>query len=157
MLPFVCIIASAVIGLSQSPPQTAPASRPADPADMHWSQRLGMRSLQVTLAAKTIDRCVLVPDAATYLDELMKWSAAGPGMRWPVLIEDDVLTPLFLRRFKPAELIRREAVQTPLPADVAQRRAAIESVVVHALGGDPAMQSILQVFEPSGYRPPGVV
>ena len=146
-----------MIGVSQNPPQTAPASRPDDAAALHWSQQLGMRSLQVTLAAKTIDRCVLVPDAATYLDELMKWSAAGPGTRWPVLIEDDVLTPLFVRRFKPAELVRREAVQTPLPADALQRRAAIESVIVHALGGDPAKQSILQVFEPSGYRPPGVV
>lgn len=134
-------------------PQAAPpASQPAAP--MHWASRLGMRSAQITLAVKVIDRCVLVPDAATYADELKKWSPAG---RWPVLIEDPVLSPLFVRRFRPAELVRRESINAPLPEDAGQRRRAMESIVVGSLGGDGAMQTVSQIFDMAKYVPPGIV
>ena len=62
---------------AQPPAATAPATQPA----AHPTQVLGMRSARVTLSLPRIDRVVLVPDAATYLDERRKWSLAG---RWPV-------------------------------------------------------------------------
>ncbi len=124
---------------------------------MHWAQRLGTRSLNVSLGVKVVDRVVLVPDAATYLDEIRKWSTRPDGGRWPVLIEDDVLAPMFVRRFNPSEVIRREKVATPLPDDIAQRRHLIETTIVGSLGGDPAHHTIDQLFALANYKPAGVV
>jgi hypothetical protein len=53
-----------------------------------------------------VDRVVLVPDEATFLQAISEWSLQG---RWPILIEDDTYTPMFLRRFQAAEVIRLEA------------------------------------------------
>jgi len=44
----------------------------------------------------TIDRIVLVPDQATFLAAIEHWSLKG---RWPILIEDEQYTPMFIRRF----------------------------------------------------------
>lgn len=118
-----------------------------------WPIQLGLRSHQISQAFPLIDRVVLVPDAATYIDELAKWSPQG---RWPVLIEDDRLTPMFVRRFKPAQLIRRESIGS-LPADRAERERLLEAVVIQAFGGDPETKSVRELFEKHRYAPPGVV
>jgi hypothetical protein len=138
--------------------QDAPSPRPpVDPPAIHWATQLGRRVEAVEQAAPVVDRVVLVPDAATYLDELRHWS---PNGRWPVLIEDDVLTPMFVRRFAPASVVRRPSVaagETALPEDAPSRQRAMEAVVVHAWGGDPAGESPREIFDRAGYRPPGVV
>ncbi|MCZ6677214.1 MAG: hypothetical protein O7E52_08185 [Candidatus Poribacteria bacterium] len=115
--------------------------------------KLGIRSLQVELSFPLIDRVVLVPDAATYLDELSKWSIGG---RWPVLIEDDFLTPMFLRRFRPEEIIVRDSVGE-WKGHTAGKRAGLEKIVVGSWGGDPDSQSITETFAAQGYSPPGVI
>src|SRR5690606_19096306 len=89
-----------------------------------------------------IDRVVLVPDAATYLDELSKWSPQG---RWPVLIEDDHYAPMFVRRFKPRQLLRRASVGT-LPDDVGAQQKLVENLIVRTLGGDPAQHTMRKLF-----------
>jgi hypothetical protein len=140
----------------QPPAQPQPQQQQPQQQPAHWLQRLGVRSAQVQHVVPLIDRVVLVPDAATYVDELRKWSPRG---RWPVLIEDDWLTPMFVRRFAPRELIRRESASTvaPLPEDPAALRHALEGVVVSAVGGNPQTQSIIEVFAQQKYPPPGVV
>lgn len=143
-------LAFASAAAAQPPTSQPAASQPA----LHWAAQLGQRSWQVTQATKVIDRLVLVPDAATYVDEMRKWSAAE---RWPILFEDDELAPMFVRRFKPAEVIRREAVDVALPDERMQKRAALESVVVAALGGDPRAHSTQGLFQAANYKPPGVV
>jgi len=124
--------------------------------ELPWAVRLGLRSQQVTNAFPVIDRVVLVPDAATYIDEIAKWSPQG---RWPVLMEDDRLTAMFVRRFKPAQLIRRESAgpAVALPADKLARQELLESIVVRTFGGDPARQTIRNAFDQQHYVPPGVV
>src|SRR5215510_11407694 len=92
-----------VLGAAQ--PQPAP---PAPP--MHWAIALGTRALVTERTAVCVDRVVLVPDAATYLHEISLWS---PQRRWPVLFEDRVLAPMFIRRFKPAQVVRRDAIAAP--------------------------------------------
>lgn len=140
--------------LAQSVPASQPDSPNAQPAtQLPWPVRLGLRSHQVTNAFPLIDRVVLVPDAATYLDELSKWSPTG---RWPVLIEDDQYTPMFVRRFKPAQLIRRESVGG-LPDDTTAHRKLLSAVVIRAFGGDPARHSIRETFDAQSYVPAGVV
>ncbi|MCZ6834279.1 MAG: hypothetical protein O7G85_00760 [Planctomycetota bacterium] len=100
-----------------------------------------------------IDRVVLVPDIATYVDELTKWSLEG---RWPVLFEDDALTPMFIRRFQPDQILLRESVGE-LPGSIEDRQASLERIVVGAWGGDPHQDSIREAFANHGYFPPGVV
>lgn len=132
----------------------AGAQTPENPPDReppHWSIALGMRVEQVQRAFPLLDRVVLVPDAATYLDELSRWSLRG---RWPVLIEDDKYAPMFIRRFRPAQVLRRQ----PVPhAGAPVTRGAIEAAVIRTWGGDPDVDSIPAAFARHGYTPPGVV
>ncbi len=153
----VAVLAIVAESLGQPPasPAAPPGTQPQQPA-LHWLQRLGLRSAQIQRVVPLVDRVVLVPDAATYVDELSKWSPKG---RWPVLIEDEQLTPMFVRRFAPRELIRRESASatTPLPEDAPLRQHALEAVVVGAMGGNPSTQSIRVAFDQQRYVPAGVV
>lgn len=126
---------------------------PEELAPVHWATKLGIRSIQAELSCPLIDRVVLVPDGATYLNELSKWSPDG---RWPVLIKDDFLSPMFLRRFRPAEIILRDSVGER-EGDVTEKRAGLENIVVGAWGGDPDSQSTLETLAALGYAPPGVI
>ena len=83
-----------------------------------WPIKLGLRARMVDAVYPLVDRVVLVPDDLTYLHELSRWSPTG---RWPVLYEDDWLAPMFIRAFKPAQVIRRPAVTSGAPADVKSR------------------------------------
>jgi hypothetical protein len=126
-----------ILGAAQ--PQAAP----------HWSMTLGARVLATERAAACVDRVVLVPDAATYLHEISLWT---PGRRWPVLFEDRTYAPMFIRRFKPAQLVRRAAV-APRPRIDA---AAIEGAAIAAWGG-AGTPSLGAVFRERRHVPPGVV
>ncbi|MCA9295666.1 MAG: hypothetical protein KC983_04100 [Phycisphaerales bacterium] len=145
----VCtVLASAVMGQQD---RAAGAAPPAE--ETPWAVRLGNRVAQVQLAIPTVDRVVLVPDVQTYVAELRRWSPKG---RWPVLIEDDVLAPLFVRAFQPAALIRRPSVRTGTDADLILPDD-LDRVVIHAFGGDPAVHTARTVFTGQGFEPPGVV
>jgi len=134
-----------LVGAQAPPPPTAQPTLEQLP----WPIQLGLRSAKVTEAFPLVDRVVLVPDTATYLDELGKWSPRG---RWPVLIEDPTFTPMFVRRFKPAQLIRRDSVG---PREVTV--ADLERIVIGAFGGSAEVASIREVFATQQYPPPGVV
>jgi hypothetical protein len=121
-----------------------------EPGAQHWAVALGLRVEQVSRMFPTVDRVVLVPDAATYVDELSRWSPQG---RWPVLILDRHFAPMFVRRFEPAQVIRRD----PVGGGPEITRARLESIVVGAWGGDPRTEAIDDVFARLGYVPPGVV
>jgi hypothetical protein len=120
-------------------PPAAPAQRDpnAQLADMPWFERLGMRSLGVETRLPVVDRVVLVPDEATYIDEIAHWT---PKARWPVLFDDDAFAPRFVRGFKPAQVVRRTAVAGP--TDAAALRKAVDSAIARAWGGDPAQGSV---------------
>ncbi|MCA9284102.1 MAG: hypothetical protein KDA22_02715 [Phycisphaerales bacterium] len=135
---------------SAPPLQLAP---PAAFADANWAVRLAARVGQVELSLPIVSQVVLVPDAATYLDELGRWSPEG---RWPVLFEDEHAA-LFIRAFQPKRVLRRGPVATRLPADRAELERALDTVVVKALGGDPATTDARKHFAALGYAPPGVV
>jgi hypothetical protein len=123
------------------------AAQPAP--DLHWSMTLGARVLATERAAACVDRVVLVPDAATYLDEISRWT---PERRWPVLFEDRVYAPMFVRRFKPAQVVRRApAAARPLLDAAAIERAAISA------WGDATLPSLGAAFRARGHLPPGVV
>jgi hypothetical protein len=155
----VALILHAPLALGQS--ATAPATQPDQRAaqqsfvNLPWAVQLGLRVHQVNQVFPLIDRVVLVPDAATYVDELSKWSPLG---RWPVLIEDDRYAPMFVRRFKPAQLIRREAVDpSTFAIEVPAKQKRLEAIVTSTFGGDPQRQTIRESFAQQKYHPPGVV
>ncbi|MHC4711022.1 MAG: hypothetical protein ACYTA3_11540, partial [Planctomycetota bacterium] len=110
--------------------QASGQQSPREPQAVHWAAALGMRVARVNAAFPTVDQVVLVPDEATYVEELSRWSPRG---RWPVLFADDLLAPMFIRRFKPAHVIRRD----PGAGATSVTRQQLEAVVVRAWGGDP--------------------
>lgn len=95
----------------------------ADPPP--WYGALGLRAGSVAARVPVADRVVLVPDEATFIDEVSRWSLAA---RWPVLIEDDWFAPRFVRGFKPRVVERRESVGSPRPAGEALRTAVDRTV-----------------------------
>ena len=84
-----------------------------------WQMQMGLRSYQVRARIAIVDKVVLVPDAATYLDEISRWTLRG---RWPVLIEDDFFSPMFVRAFKPSKVIRRTSIGA-MPATIEEKNA----------------------------------
>ena len=125
---------------------------PEPAPELHWSQKIGLKVMQIDQTIPTVDCVVLVPDAATYLDELARWSPLG---RWPVLIEDSRFAPMFLRRFGTLNVYRRESVG-PLP-DAEQLRERVERAVINAIGGTEEQTSILGIFKQRNWIPPGLV
>jgi hypothetical protein len=146
LLPATIIVAS---GLAQAPSQPAapPAQQPTP-----WPVMLGMRVAGVQEKIPLQDRVVLVPDEATFIDEIGKWTLQG---RWPVLIEDDIFAPMFIRAFAPRQVIRRTERAAALNDDAAIN-TAIAAAVTRAWGGDPATQSPKQAMEAHGLPPLGL-
>ncbi|UCD74378.1 MAG: hypothetical protein JSV91_11370 [Phycisphaerales bacterium] len=135
---------------------TAPGEAQTPPAaarQIPWPTLLGLRSHQTARMFPLVDRVVLVPDGATYLDELGRWSAAG---RWPVLFEDDQYAPMFIRAFQPEQVIRRDSVGE-LPETPKQQKDLMESVVIRVFGGDPTQDSLRETFDRARHIPAGVV
>ena len=129
--------------------------------DVPWPVRPGLRIAALRAKVPTVDRVVLVPDEATYLEALGEWSLKG---RWPVLFEDDEYAPMFIRRFKPAEVIRKSATTNRIPRDKALEEA-MGRVVCRAwstrddagAAETEAAPTTKQRFEQAGWTPPGVV
>lgn len=133
----------------------APASgAPAAPlpSPQHWAQLLGVRVANDEGRFPFLDQVVLVPDAATYLAELARWSPAG---RWPILFEDHRHTALFVRAFKPARLLRRESTGTAVPKGDALREL-IESIV-RASWGLPLEGELAPLLQTPARAPAGLV
>ena len=150
---------AAVAEPAQAPPAAAAQDGPrieaqaVDPQSLPWPLLLGGRVAALEQRLPVVETVVLVPDEATFLAEIARWSPRG---RWPVLFEDDRYAPLFVKRFAPRRVFRRESVGS-LPADAGAIEAKARESVIRAVGGDPARQTLQQVFEASGFVPPGVV
>lgn len=138
----------------RAPAPTQDPNQVIDPADLPWPSRLGYRAAQVDHAFQLVDRVVLVPDVPTLFVEIMKWS---PNGRWPVLLETEPdLAAMFIRRFKPAEVIRRPSANLSLP-EPAVMKQEIATLLTGIWGGNPREQSPIDAMQRGGYAPPGVV
>lgn len=139
--------------LASNAPQAPARADGLDLQSLPWAVRLGVRAADVEQKIAVMDRVVLVPDEATYLDEIGRWTTEA---QWPVLIEDDRWTPLFVRGFKPSQVFRRTDRAAPLPTDRAARQQAIRGTVAKVWGG--TMQMIpAAAFAKVGLVPAGVV
>lgn len=131
------------LALLQSPPATAPLEPRL--SEIPWPAQLGIRAAAVELGVPTLRQVVLVPDVATWLDEIGRWTTEA---RWPVLLEDDRFAPLFVRGFRPERVLRRPSVGAP-PEDRAALERAARTAIARAWGGRSAA-------EVTGIAPPGV-
>ncbi|WP_017327810.1 hypothetical protein [Synechococcus sp. PCC 7336] len=117
-----------------------------------WAVDVGRRMRTLRLGVPTVDRVVLVPDTATFLEAIEQWSLAG---RWPILIEDDRYTPLFLQRFQPAEIIRLPAAETPVPSGSALPARLRQAAATAWNAADT--DSLYRQWGSLHWRPPGAV
>ena len=126
--------------------------------DRPWPQKLGIRSAFFARQWPLVDTVVLVPDLPTWLDEIMKWNLRDG--RWPVLIEDDYFTRLFVRRFAPSTIIRRPSIGSDLPEDPVALEALVRRNRITAWGGADAFasgQSMNDLYRKGNWAPPGIV
>jgi hypothetical protein len=108
----------------------AVAQQPAAEA-LPWFLKLGESSMQLRARVPVARQVVLVPDIQTLVEEVSTWT---PAAQWPVLIEDDVLCPMFIRRFKPQLVLRRTSVGA-WPSDSGGAAATMVSAAAAAWGG----------------------
>lgn len=165
-----CAVAMAA---AQTAPATTPPAQPAAPAPAQtkpaapastppanaedqpkpWPIALGLRVAGVQTKVPTIDRVVLVKDEASFLDEIAHWRLEG---RWPVLIEDDIFAPQFIRAFKPAQVVRRTE-KAPNVDDPAALKAAIQNAVSSAWDATAPNTPPAKAIIAQTYTPPGIV
>lgn len=142
-------------------PQLVPARQAAPEPDFDarpWPQKIGIRSAFFARKWPAVDTVVLVPDLATWLDEIMRWDMTIG--RWPVLIEDDHFTRLFVRRFAPRSIIRRPSIGLALPQDAKELEALVRQKRITAWGGEEAASSgktMNDLFREGDWPPPGIV
>lgn len=129
-----------------------PSFQFGDNSSSTWPVRVGRQIAALRAQIPTVDRVVLVPDTATFVMALEHWSLGG---RWPILIEDDRYTPLFLRRFQPAEIIRLPKVQKSLPKGRSLEKRLQEVAAAAWQAHDPS--TVRETWQQLGWNPPGVV
>ena len=108
---------------------------------------LGTRVAKVEQKLPVRKQVVLVPDEATYLDEISKWSTQA---RWPVLFDQEPLVSQFVRAFKPETVWRRESVGKAIK----NKEQAMELAVASAWDGDGSIEN---AFAALRLPPMGVV
>lgn len=117
-----------------------------------WQIQIGLRIANLRARVPTVDRVVLVPDEATFLAAIQQWSLRG---RWPILIEDQQYTRMFIQRFRPAEIVRLPQVKQSLPTgqELQQRMVSAAAVAWSPTKGE----LLAQRWQHLGWQPPGVV
>lgn len=126
------------------------------PMPVSWQMQMGLRSFQVRMRIAMVDKVVLVPDTATYLDEISRWTLRG---RWPVLIEDEFFTPMFVRAFKPSKIIRRTSIGA-MPASVDEKNALVKKAITQSWtvpGSDANPNTPAEAFASARFEPIGMV
>lgn len=97
---------------------------------------LGARSAKVQSKLPILNQVVLVPDEATYLDEISLWS---PSARWPVLFDREPMASQFIRRFNPEKIWKRK----PIAKSIDNLEVAMQRAVAQAWGGEDSIELAL--------------
>ncbi len=150
IMSILALTASAQVTVDAAPSSKMPSERHKDAPE--WPFHLGRRVIELERRMPVEDRVVLVPDEATFLDEVAQWSTKG---RWPVLIEDSVYTPMFLRTFVPRQIVRRvqRAPRIDSPGALHQ---VMRDMVIRSFGGNPAVVSVVGAMQTAGFTPTGI-
>lgn len=122
--------------------QNAPGLNP----ELHVAMQLGAKTAAVQRKLPVVQQVVLVPDEATYLDEISRWS---PENRWPVLFNQEPRASQFIRRFAPEKIWVRESI-----GKVSDIKTAMVQTVAKAWGGT---DSTAEAFNAIPFPPLGIV
>ncbi|MBD1938286.1 hypothetical protein [Microcoleus sp. FACHB-68] len=152
LLVFTLLLGLVFVLFSSNENSKRPFALPASALEEPWPVQSGLRIATLNSKISTVNRVVLVPDEATFLAAIRQWSLEG---RWPVLIEDNKYTPMFLQRFEPAEVIRVPAVKDSLPKGETLQNSMLQAVAAAWNATD--MESLKQAWKRLGWEPPGVV
>jgi len=150
---FALLLHQEVPNWVQGQPSASPIQSLAAPSSNQlWPVQLGQRLAILRSRIPTVDRVVLVPDQATFLQALSQWSLAG---RWPILIEGGVDTDRFLTRFQPAEVVRLPSVQ----AGKERKPPEVKQIwqIIAAAWNAQDRKSLEAQWQTLGWQPPGVV
>lgn len=142
-----------VFSLNKNPfrKELAASSPPPIPTSFQvegWRQQLAHKMITLRQEVATKKRVVLVPDEITFLTAIQQWNLQH---RYPILIEDDRYTPLFLNRFQPEEVIRLSSIEE-IPSN---RKETMRKSV--AAAWESETETLSQTWEKVGWKPPGVV
>ena len=91
-----------------------------------------------------------MPNEATYLNEISKWSTEG---QYPVLFDSEPRASQFIRKFKPKRVLRAKAVESSSDSISVQCRKAVASAW-GASGGESNVRNALAQYNK---KPLGVV
>lgn len=156
-------------GNQVSAPQNRTSERDQNDEDepKPWQVRIGDRAAIVHGLNQMVDIVVLVPDEAAFIEAISMWGFKDG--RWPILIEDDVFTPMFIRRYKPRRVLRWPAsegheipfgakLQSTLKQSVAwiwrnpaEARTQTDALATGEYDHPDA------IYRKAGWSPPGVV
>ena len=121
---------------------------------VHWARRQSLTLLVTQNTHPIVKQVVLVPNAATFIDELSRWSTEA---KWPILFEDDFYAPMFIRAYRPDAVFRRASVGT-LPEDMTARRTLIDRTVANSWRVEKTFGvSYADVMGDRGFKPMGAV
>ena len=125
----------------------ATQSTPDPTREIQAGMFLGARVAKMQQKLPVVHQVVLVPDEATYLDEIAKWSTKA---RWPVLFDQEPFASQFIRAFKPEKVWRRSSCKI----SIANTKRAMERAVASAWDGT---DSITEAYALLKLPPAGVV
>ena len=148
------VVATACAQNSPSVPVTPEQGPAAVAPTPPWPVLLGARVMLCERNRPVASRVVLVPDAATYLEQISKWSPLG---QWPVLFEDDPGTSQFIRAFQPDEILVVPATERRLPEELESRQRLATAVAKISFGATDPRIGFREYYEKLGWRPPGFV
>ena len=111
---------------------------------------IGARVASHQRATPIVNQVVFVPNEATYLNEISKWSTEG---QWPVLFDSEPRASQFIRKFKPKRILRAKAVESSTESVAVQCRKAVAS----ALGASDGDSSVRNALSKQGKQPLGAV
>jgi hypothetical protein len=103
--------------------------------ELQAAKKLGAKVAAVQKKLPVVNQVVLVPDEATYLDEISRWS---PTQRWPVLFNQEPKVSQFIRRFSPEKVWIRDSV-----GKVGDVGSAMQQTVAAAWGGEGTVKQAL--------------
>ncbi len=115
---------------------TLSQNAPPPNQELQAAMMLGTKSGAVQRKLPVVNQVVLVPDEATYLDEISHWS---PTARWPVLFNQEPTASQFIRRFAPEKVWLRDSV-----GKIEHIESVMQETVANTWGGGDSVASALR-------------
>lgn len=151
LLAIALIFILPTIGIACDRPFQKSFQLPASAKQEPWPVQTGLRTNILRDNIPTVNRVVLVPDAATFLTAIQQWNLKG---RWPILIADSPYTAMFVQRFQPEEIVRLPSVKQQLPKNQKLQELMIKSAAAAWNATDN--QTLKAKWQQLGWEPPGI-